>query len=127
MKSNKEILGAEKPAPNRALVGGAGMLALLSASCCVLPIGLTIIGLGGSWLTLLESVVAYRFEVLAAVALVLGWGWYRVWLNWGCVQRHALTLTVFVASTFAFALAASAPIWESEVARGMWFLWLETR
>ncbi|MDH3669088.1 MAG: hypothetical protein OEN23_19410, partial [Paracoccaceae bacterium] len=46
--------------PNSATVGAAAMIALLSATCCVLPIGLARLGAGGSWLTILEPFVAYR-------------------------------------------------------------------
>ena len=49
----------------------AALLALLSASCCVLPIGLSIIGLGGTWLTMLGPFVAYRGFILVAVAIAL--------------------------------------------------------
>ena len=42
----------------------AALLALLSASCCVLPIGLSILGLGGAWLTMLGPFIAYRGFIL---------------------------------------------------------------
>ena len=60
--------------PNRALIGTAGLLALISASCCVLPIGLSILGLGGTWLLLLGPFVAYRAPIVVAVGLVFDMG-----------------------------------------------------
>lgn len=56
MMSNTETLTDQVNGPNRLIIGGAGLLVLLSASCCVLPIGLSIIGLGGTWLTMLGAV-----------------------------------------------------------------------
>ena len=70
MTSNTDTLEDEVNGPNRILIGGAGFLALLSASCCVLPIGLSIIGLGGTWLTMLGPFVAYRVEILVVVGLI---------------------------------------------------------
>jgi mercuric ion transport protein len=127
MMSNTEILRDEASGPNRALIGGAGLLALLSASCCVLPIGLSIIGLGGTWLTMLGPFVAYRIEILVAVGLVLTWGWFRLWRRWNCAVRRRSTLLLLGFTTLAFSLAASSPLWQEEAARTMFALWRQTQ
>ena len=57
----------------RLVMPHAALLAVLSASCCVLPIGLSIIGLGGTWLTMLGPFIAYRAFILVAVAIALIW------------------------------------------------------
>jgi len=54
------IAAAEDGRPRGVVLGIATLLALLSASCCVLPIGLAIVGLGGAWLAVLGPFVAYR-------------------------------------------------------------------
>lgn len=125
--SNTETLQDQENGPNRFVLGSAGLLALLSASCCVLPIGLSIIGLGGSWLTMLGPFVAYRIEILAVVGLVLVWGWFRLWKKWNCARGNRSTLSILSLTTLAFALALSSPIWEGEVTRTMFALWQSTR
>ena len=127
MMSNTETLPDQANGPNRLVIGGAGLLALLSASCCVLPIGLSIIGLGGTWLTMLGPFVAYRVEILVVVGLVLAWGWLRLWRRWNCASRKRSTLLILGFTTLAFVLAASSPLWEEEAARTMFALWRQTR
>jgi mercuric ion transport protein len=127
MMSNTETLQDTTKGPNRLLIGGAGLLALLSASCCVLPIGLSIIGLGGTWLTILGPFVAYRLEILVFVGLVLAWGWFRVWQRWSCASRKRSTVVILGSTTVAFALAASSPLWEEDAARTMFALWRQSQ
>jgi len=127
MMSNNDSFSAPQPNPSRLVVGFAGLLALLSASCCVLPIGLSIIGLGGMWLTMLGPFVAYRGMILVVVGLVLVWAWYRVWSRRGCAVRRRGTLTVMVFASLAFIAAASSPLWEDEAARTMFTLWRNTQ
>ncbi|WP_298816850.1 hypothetical protein [uncultured Roseibium sp.] len=127
MMSNTETRHDQTNGPNHLVLGAAGLLALLSASCCVLPIGLSIVGLGGAWLTLLGPFVAYRIEILVVVGLVLTWGWFRLWKRWGCARRKRSTLSVLGLSTFVFFLAASSPHWEGEAARTMFALWKAAR
>ena len=127
MMSNTGTLPDQANGPNRLVIGGAGLLALLSASCCVLPIGLSIIGLGGTWLTMLGPFVAYRIEILVVVGLVLAWGWLRLLRRWNCASRKRSTLFILGLTTLAFALAASSPLWEEEAARTMFALWRQSR
>ena len=126
MMSNTETLQEATDGPNRLVIGGAGMLALLSASCCVLPIGLSIIGLGGTWLTMLGPFVAYRVEILVVVGLVLVWGWFWLWRRWSCASRRRSTMVTLGFTTLAFGLAASSPLWEEHASRTMWSLWQQT-
>ena len=120
--SNTETHKNDANGPNRLLIGGAGLLALLSASCCVLPIGLSIIGLGGSWLLLLGPFVAYRIEIIVVVGLVITWGWIRLWKRWSCVSRIRSTVAILCFATITFLLTASSPLWEEDAARTMFAL-----
>lgn len=120
--SNFENLEDDAKGPNRLLIGGAGFLALLSASCCVLPIGLSIIGLGGTWLVILGPFVEYRVELLVVVGLVLAWGWVRLWGRWKCASRRRSTVVILGFTTLTFVLAASSPLWEEDAARAMFAL-----
>jgi mercuric ion transport protein len=127
MMSNVEIARGQVSGPNRLMIGGAGLLALLSASCCVLPIGLSIVGLGGAWLAILGPFVAYRVEILLLVGAVVAWGWFRVARRWDCASRQRSTVALLGLATAAFAVAASAPLWESAAARMMFALWREAQ
>lgn len=95
------------------LLGAASLMAIASASCCVLPIGLSVAGLGGAWLTLLDPFVAYRSFILVGVGLVLLVTWARI-INRrnGCAKRRRTSLTVASFCTLVFLIALSAPLWE---------------
>jgi mercuric ion transport protein len=49
--------------------------ALATATCCGLPIVLAMLGFGGAWLSLFDSLAAYRGYVLAAALAIVGAGW----------------------------------------------------
>ena len=105
----------------------AALLALLSASCCVLPIGLSILGLGGAWLTVLGPFVAYREFIGVAVAIAIVWAWYRVLRRWPCRARRRSAIVWTSLASFAFLIALSSPLWEASAQRFMWDLWRSTR
>lgn len=108
-------------------LGSSSVLALLSASCCVLPVGLSIIGLGGSWLTVLGPFVAYRTEILVGVGAILAWSGFRLWQRWRCASRRRSSLLLFGFAALSFTIAGTSPIWENEAARTMFVLWRQTR
>jgi mercuric ion transport protein len=105
------------------LVGSAAILALLSASCCVLPIALSILGLGGAWLSFLGPFVQYRPPILIVVFAVVGWGWF-----WS-LTRHStrLSFVLLVFATLSLAAAMTAPQWERPVSQALWTYWGMTR
>ncbi|WP_299045405.1 hypothetical protein [uncultured Tateyamaria sp.] len=105
----------------------AAILALLSASCCVLPIGLSIVGLGGAWLTMLGPFIAYRGFILVAVAIALIWSWYQVIWPKACARRRRSAILWASFATIAFLVALSSPYWEASAQRLMWDLWRSTR
>lgn len=70
--------GPERVAPVLAASGLLG--ALLASSCCLLPVTLVSLGLGGAWLGLLAPLAPWQpvFVGLAVVSLALGfWLAYR--------------------------------------------------
>ncbi len=105
----------------------AALLALLSASCCVLPIGLSIIGLGGTWLTMLGPFIVYRSFILVIVAIALIWAWYRVIWPKKCTRRKRSAIIWASLATMAFLVALSSPYWEASAQRFMWDFWRSTR
>ena len=113
--------------PDIFVVGCAGTLALLSASCCILPIGLSMIGLGGSWLTLFGPFVAHRPAILGVVGLVLIWTTVRLVRRPPCRGRHMGTVLTLGFAMFAFVAAVAAPVWSAQAQRVMWAIYQERR
>ena len=126
MNANQQPLSVTGIAA-RLVMPFAALLALLSASCCVLPIGLSILGLGGAWLTILGPFVAYREFVLVGVAIALVWAWYRVLRRRSCATRRRSAIVWTSLASIAFLVALSSPLWEASAQRFMWDLWRSTQ
>ena len=92
---------------------GAGVLALLSASCCVLPLALGLAGVGGSWLVLLGPFVAWRTPILIGTVLVIAFAWWTLGRR-GLDRVRPRLLVVAGLASVSLALAISAPLWERE-------------
>lgn len=102
---------------------GAGVLALLSASCCVLPLALGLAGVGGSWLVLLGPFVTWRTPILLGTALVIAFAWWTLARRGlgklgpgrgGPGRVRPRSLVVAGLATASLALAVSAPLWERD-------------
>jgi mercuric ion transport protein len=111
----------------RAILGLATIFALFSATCCVLPIGLSIIGIGGAWLTVFAPFTQYRALILVVVAVIVGFAWLRLFRRYQCgrVTKSALVLTLI--ATLALIASLSAPYWEGYATRALWAIWMDTR
>jgi len=119
--------GNDRNVALRVALPASTVLALLSASCCVLPIGLSILGLGGTWLMVLEPFVAYRAALLTFVAVVLLLSWWRILRPPACARRKSSAMIWAGIATGAFAVAATSPLWEGHANRYMWALWRSTQ
>ncbi len=126
MNANKEPV-TEPSDATRFVMPFTALLALLTASCCILPIGLSILGLGGAWLAMLGPFVAYRGIILFSVAIALVWAWYRVLRRRMCATRRRSTIVWTSVASIAFLIALSSPLWEVSAERFMWDLWRSTR
>ena len=101
-------------------LGVASLLAIASASCCVLPIGLSLAGLGGTWLTVLGPFVAYRSIILVGVGFVLVVAWARlIKRRDGCAKRRRTALIFATFCSVVFLIALSAPLWEQNAVQAM--------
>lgn len=102
-------------------LGLASLLSIAAASCCVLPIGLTILGLGGTWLTVLGPFVEHRAIILPGVGGVLAAAWAVLLLRSDlCPRRRRIGMVLALVCTAFFAAAVTAPFWESDAIRAMW-------
>ena len=96
------------------------MFAALSASCCILPLGLSILGVGGSWLAFLGPFVRYREIILLAVGIAVAWSWLRLWRSPCGLRGTRSGLILTCIATLVFLGALTAPLWENDVARSLW-------
>ncbi len=60
---------------------GGGVLASLGvcAACCLLPMLLIAFGVGGAWVSALDSLAPYKWIFIAATVLFLGYGFYAAY------------------------------------------------
>jgi mercuric ion transport protein len=101
------------------LVAVGGILgALAASSCCIIPLILFSLGIGGAWIANLTALAPYKPFFVAATTGVLGYGFYLVYWkprrdcadDAACarpapnhlVQIAIWTATVLVAAAFAF-------------------------
>lgn len=61
-----------------ALAGG-GIAALLTGACCVAPLALVSVGLGGAWLANLQLLEPYRPLFIGVALAALGFAGWRVY------------------------------------------------
>ncbi|MCO6416091.1 mercury transporter MerT [Siccirubricoccus sp. KC 17139] len=103
--------------PPKALLATVGLLAALGASsCCLLPLGLFLIGVSGAWIGNLTALAPYQ-PIFVAVALAcLAGGFFAVYRRpraaacaegWHCA-RPASDRTVKIALWSATALVVAA-------------------
>ena len=93
----------------------------------MLPIGLAIVGLGGAWLALPGTVVAYRSAVPVGVGLVLLRAWIRLFKRNGCAEKKGGAVALAIFASLSFVVAASAPLWEADATRLLMEMWSATR
>ena len=106
------------------MLGVATLLAIASASCCVLPIGLSLMGLGGTWLAVLGPFVAYRSMILIGVGIVLIFIWARLMRRRESCIRRRRTARIFAGFCSAvFLVAVSTPLWEQGAMQAMLVHW----
>ena len=82
---------AERGVGNGRLAAAGGLLAALGvvASCCLLPLVLVSLGIGGAWAGNLSALTAYR-PIFAAVAVpLLGYGYYCAYRKKTCSPDEA--------------------------------------
>jgi mercuric ion transport protein len=62
------------------LVAFGGMIgALAASSCCIVPLVLFSLGIGGAWISRLTALAPYKPLFIAAAAGMLGYGFYVHW------------------------------------------------
>jgi mercuric ion transport protein len=72
----KEITGS---APESVALTAGGIAALLAGACCLGPLVLVSVGLGGAWLANLQLLEPYRLVFIGIALLALGFAWKRIY------------------------------------------------
>ncbi len=71
---------SEQPRGTGFLATGGGMAAALAAaSCCVLPLAFTLLGISGAWMANLRALSPYQPYLIGLAVLLLGYGFYQVY------------------------------------------------
>jgi mercuric ion transport protein len=65
-------------ASDRWLAAGGVAGAVLASSCCVLPLALATLGIGGAWMSRLTALAPLKPYFLTATAVLLGLGFWHV-------------------------------------------------
>lgn len=83
MRAQHRDVAVDPPLSERNAAGGAfaalGLLgAVLASSCCILPLVLVVLGIGGAWIGTLTALEPYQPYFLATTAVCLGVGYWQV-------------------------------------------------
>jgi len=91
------------------LVAGGLIGALAATSCCILPVALFGLGIGGAWIGNFTQPAPYKPYFVAAAVVCLGAGYWRVWrsakagcaADEACAQplRTGIVRTMLIAAT----------------------------
>lgn len=85
MKLMSEAAGSDTPAPEKAkaqmqILAAASLVgAVLASSCCIVPLVLLTIGIGGAWISNLTALAPYQPLFLLVTLGFLGTGLWRVY------------------------------------------------
>ena len=70
-------MSAEKTGSGALALGG--LAALVASACCLAPLVLVSVGLGGAWMANLQMLSPYRWGFLAAAAVALVFAYRRIY------------------------------------------------
>lgn len=101
----------------------AAIAAGLAATCCLLPIALTILGLGGAWLAFLGFFAANRPVILAVGLLLLAIAIILAVRHSRKRRIGGRTIAILIATAIFLVSALSAPLWERDATRYLWNIW----
>ena len=74
-RQEKEV---RKPAPESSALMTGGLAAFLTGVCCVVPLILVSVGLGGAWLANLRAFEPYRWIFIGVALVALAFAWKRI-------------------------------------------------
>lgn len=89
----------------------SAVFALFTGICCVLPMGLMVLGFGGAWVAVFGKISAIAYYVIAGSALLLAFAWLIT------LRRGANRGAILALSIASILTAASLPLvlYEGEI------------
>jgi mercuric ion transport protein len=112
---------AQPGSSDRLLAVGGIAGAVLASTCCVLPLVLVTVGIGGAWVSQLTALAPYQPYVLGATVPLLGIGLWHVYLRpapacepgtlCAVPSSRRFTKAALWAGVGLVALAATANLW----------------
>jgi mercuric ion transport protein len=71
----------KRPAPESASIAAGALSALGASTCCVLPLVLVSVGVGGAWVAQLRELERFYYVFLAIALAAFGFAFYRLYLK----------------------------------------------
>lgn len=71
----------QKPAPESASIVAGCISALGASTCCVLPLVLVSVGVGGAWVAQLRELQRFQWIFIALALAAFGFAFYRLYLR----------------------------------------------
>lgn len=71
----------QKPAPESASIVAGCVSALGASTCCVLPLVLVSVGIGGAWIAQLRELQRFQWLFIALALAAFGFAFYRLYLR----------------------------------------------
>lgn len=70
----------DRPTPETASITAGAVSALGASTCCVLPLALVSMGIGGAWLAQLRALERFQWVFIALALEAFGYAFYRLYL-----------------------------------------------
>ena len=70
-----------RPAPESASIAAGAISALGASTCCVLPLILVSVGVGGAWVAQLRELERFYYVFAAVAVAAFGYAFYRLYLK----------------------------------------------
>lgn len=70
-----------RPAPESASIAAGALSALGASTCCVLPLVLVSVGIGGAWVAQLRELERFYYVFVALAIGAFGYAFYRLYLQ----------------------------------------------
>lgn len=70
-----------RPAPESTSIAAGAVSALGASTCCVLPLALVSMGVGGAWIAQLRALGRFQWVFIALALAAFGYAFYRLYLR----------------------------------------------
>ncbi|MEO1264891.1 MAG: mercuric transporter MerT family protein [Pseudomonadota bacterium] len=119
-KTISQTQSGSEPRGTGLLATGGIVAAIGAASCCVLPLALTLLGVSGAWMANLRALSPYQPYFIGLAAVAIGYGFYQVyWRQPACEDGDAcarplpnwLVKSGLWSGAAIIAISATFPIW----------------